>query len=248
MCQVQRLGEVISRRRNSHEIQQLKRVEEIVRYSSESWRARDKELLRNEKKWTIAEGAIYSDFDKNKHIIKEPPSDFKRYYAGVDWGYDHHGSIVILGETDGGKTYIIDGVAEQYKHIDWWVDKAIEFKDKYGDINFYCDTARTEHIADFKRNGIKARFSNKSVIAGIEEVAKRWKNDDLFYVQGSVPRFEEEIYQYRWKPNSTKDEPLKEWDDFLDGLRYAIYTQHLIDSKPKSDTKTKIKRAKQLFG
>ena len=166
--------------------------------------------------WTIAEGAIYSDFDKAKHIISEPPSDFARYYAGVDWGYDHHGSIVILGETADGKTYIIDGVAEQYKHIDWWIDRAVEFQQKYGDINFYCDTARTEHIADFKRNGIKARFSNKSVIAGIGEVAERWNNDQLFYVQGSIPRFEDEIYQYKWKPNSQKDEPLKEYDDVLD--------------------------------
>ena len=198
--------------------------------------------------WTIAEGAIYSDFDKSKHIVKQAPDNIVHYYAGVDWGYDHHGSIVILGETVDGKTYIIDGVAEQYKHIDWWVDRAVEFQQKYGDINFYCDTARTEHIADFKRNGIKARFSNKSVIAGIEEVAKLWKNNQLFYIQGSIPRFEDEIYQYKWKPNSQKDEPLKEWDDVLDSLRYAIYTQHLIDSKPKSDTKTKIKRAKKLFG
>ena len=87
MCQVQRLGEVISRRRNSHEIQQLKRVEEIVRHSSESWRARDKELLHNEKKWTIAEGAIYADFDKDKHIVEKPPDNIVRYYAGVDWGW-----------------------------------------------------------------------------------------------------------------------------------------------------------------
>src|SRR5699024_8560157 len=135
--------------------------------------------------WTIAEGAIYSDFDKDKHIVDMAPDKIARYYAGVDWGYDHHGSIVILGETADGKTYIIDGVAEQYKHIDWWIERAVEFQQKYGDINFYCDTARTEHIADFKRNGIKARFSNKSVIAGIEEVAKLWKNDQLFYVQGS---------------------------------------------------------------
>lgn len=216
MCQVQRLGEVISRRRNSHEIQQLKRVEEIVRYSSESWRARDKELLHNEKKWTIAEGAIYSDFDKDKHIVDKPPESIVRYYAGVDWGYDHYGSIVIIGETADGNVYIVDGVSKQYEEIDYWVEQALRFKSIYGDIDFYADSARPEHVVRFAREGIKVHNARKEVIAGIEEVAKLFKADQLFYVRDSIPRFEDEIYQYRWKPNSIKDEPQKEYDDVLD--------------------------------
>ena len=198
--------------------------------------------------WTVAEGAIYADFDKNIHVVESPPENITRYYAGVDWGYDHYGSIVIIGETDEGVAYIVDGIAEQYKHIDWWIKRAKEFIDEYGKIKFYCDTARPEHIADFKRNGINAMFANKSVITGIEEVAKRFKENKLFYVKGTVPRFEDEIYQYRWKANSTKDEPLKEWDDFLDGLRYAIFSQHLYDEKHANrDYKATAKKARRLF-
>lgn len=198
--------------------------------------------------WTVAEGAIYADFDKNIHVVESPPENITRYYAGVDWGYDHYGSIVIIGETDEGVAYIIDGIAEQYKHIDWWITRAKEFIDEYGKIRFYCDTARPEHIADFKRNGINAMFANKSVIAGIEEVAKRFKENRLFYVKDTVPRFEDEIYQYRWKANSTKDEPLKEWDDILDSLRYAIFSQHLYDEKHTNrDYKATAKKARRLF-
>lgn len=198
--------------------------------------------------WTVAEGAIYADFDKNIHIVDNPPNDIARYYAGVDWGYDHFGSIVIIGETDDGVAYIVDGIAEQYKHIDWWIKQAKEYIAKYGNIKFYCDTARPEHIADFKRNNINAIFANKSVIAGIEEVAKRFKENRLFYVKDTVLRFEDEIYQYRWKANSTKDEPLKEWDDFLDGLRYAIFSQHLYDEKHTNrDYKSTAKKLRGLF-
>ena len=175
--------------------------------------------------WTIAEGAIYADFDKDKHIVKQAPDNIVHYYAGVDWGYDHHGSIVILGETADGATYIVDGIAKQYEEIDYWVEQAHIFKAKYGDIDFYADSARPEHVMRFDREGFKVHNARKEVIAGIEEVAKLWKNDRLFYVQGSIPRFEDEIYQYKWKPNSQKDEPLKEWDDVLDGVRYAIYTE-----------------------
>src|SRR5699024_1092611 len=60
--------------------------------------------------WTVAEGAIYSDFDKGTHVIDKPKYDIVEYYAGVDWGYDHYGSIVILGEDEAGNTYILDGI------------------------------------------------------------------------------------------------------------------------------------------
>lgn len=201
-----------------------------------------------EGKWSVAEGAIYADFDKNVHIVDSPPENITRYYAGVDWGYDHYGSIVIIGETDEGVAYIADGIAEQYKHIDWWIKRAKEFIGEYGKIRFYCDTARPEHIADFKRNGINAMFANKSVITGIEEVAKHFKENKLFYVKGTIPKFEDEIYQYRWKANSTKDEPLKEYDDVLDSVRYALYTQHLDDEKHANrDYKATAKKARRLF-
>ena len=51
------------------------------------------------------------------------------------------------------------------------------------------------------------------------------KEKKLFIKRGVIPRFFDEIYQYKWKPNSTKDEPLKEFDDVLDALRYAIYSK-----------------------
>lgn len=179
--------------------------------------------------WTIAEGAIYADFDKDKHIVEQVPDNIVHYYAGVDWGYDHYGSIVILGETVDGATYIVDGIAKQYEEIDYWVEQARMFKLKYGDIDFYADSARPEHVMRFYREDLNVYNAKKEVIAGIEEVAKLWKNDKLFYVKGSIPRFEEEIYQYKWKPNSQKDEPVKEYDDVLDAVRYAIYSEKMAN-------------------
>ncbi|HEP1490339.1 TPA: PBSX family phage terminase large subunit [Streptococcus pyogenes] len=181
--------------------------------------------------WTIAEGAIYSDYDKSIHEIDTLP-DMVRYFAGVDWGYDHYGSIVIIGEDKRGNYYLVDGIAEQYKEIDWWVDRANEFKEHYGNIIFWSDSARPEHVARFQRERLKARNANKSIVSGIEHIAKLLKENNLFIKRGVIPRFFDEIYQYKWKPNSTKDEPLKEYDDVLDALRYALYSQWLIDNRP----------------
>ncbi|HFR3550392.1 TPA: hypothetical protein ACHVA2_000570 [Streptococcus suis] len=147
---------------------------------------------------------------------------------------DHYGSIVIVGEDAQGKQYLIDGISEQYKEIDWWVERARELQEKYGNITFFADSARPEHVSRFNREGLKTVNADKSVIAGIEVVAKKFKEEKLFIKRGVIPRFFDEIYQYKWKPNSTKDEPLKEFDDVLDALRYAIYSDFVgVGSKIK---------------
>lgn len=99
---------------------------------------------------------------------------------------------------------------------------------KYGDITFYADSARPEHVDRFNNEGIDAMNANKSVLAGIEEVASRFKMNALYIKRGVIPRFFDEIYNYKWKPNSVKDEPLKEFDDVLDALRYAVYSEKIV--------------------
>lgn len=37
-----------------------------------------------------------------------------------------------------------------------------------------------------------------------------------------MDRFKQEVFKYVWHP--TNGEPIKEFDDVLDSLRYAIYT------------------------
>ncbi|MDU5492443.1 MAG: PBSX family phage terminase large subunit [Clostridium perfringens] len=175
--------------------------------------------------WVSAEGIVYQDFNKDIHYISKDRLkviNFTRYFAGVDWGYKHPGAIVVLGEDDKKNLYLIEEIASQYKDIDWWVDKAKEIKSRYGNIKFYCDTARTEHIDRFISKGIRAIYADKSVLSGIEQVAKRFKNKTLFVVREKVERFRKEIFMYAW--NKTTGEPIKQWDDVLDALRYAIYT------------------------
>ena len=183
--------------------------------------------------WTVAEGAIYADYDSNIHVVDELP-DMRRYFAGIDWGYTHYGSIVVVGEGMDGNYYLVDGVAAQFKEIDWWVEQARKLIDIYGNIPFYADSARPEHVARFENEGFDIGNANKSVIAGIELIAKLFKERKLYVKRGFVPRFFDEIYQYRWKENSTKDEPLKEFDDVLDSVRYAIYSDFVIGSTERA--------------
>jgi PBSX family phage terminase large subunit len=179
--------------------------------------------------WVAAEGIVYQDFNKDIHYIHSVKDiNFTRYFAGVDWGYEHFGSIVVIGEDDKGNLYMVKEYAKQHEEIDYWVEVAEQVKATYGNIPFYCDTARPEHIKRFRREGIRAKNADKSVLSGIEEVAKRLKTKSFFIVQDNVERFQKEIYMYVW--NKRTGEPMKEWDDVLDAVRYAIYT----DKKPSN--------------
>ena len=97
-------------------------------------------------------------------------------------------------------------------------------KERYGRVNFYCDTARPEYVKRFKREGLYAKNADKAVLSGIEEVAKLIKTDKLKIVRDKVERFDKEIYMYAW--NERTGEPIKLWDDVLDSLRYALYTHN----------------------
>lgn len=207
-----------------------KRYIDSIKAATPKGKFYDRDILG---KWTVAEGAIYADYDSEIHVVDELP-DMRRYFAGIDWGYTHYGSIVIVGEGVDNNYYLVDGVASQFKEIDWWVEQARKLTDIYGNIPFYADSARPEHVARFDNEGFDISNANKSVIAGIELIAKLFKEQRLYVKRGFVPRFFDEIFQYRWKEGSTKDEPLKEFDDVLDSVRYALYSDYVVNSTERA--------------
>lgn len=178
--------------------------------------------------WVIGEGAIYRDFDKDIHYVDDIPWDnIKSYYAGVDWGYEHYGSIVVIGEAFDGKRYVVEVIAKQHEEIDFWVAQAHMLARKYGlKMPFYCDSARPEHVDRLWKEGLKAINANKAVISGIEEVAKGFKTKTLFVLRTVDDRFDEEIFQYAWDEKTGM--PVKVFDDVMDALRYGLYTRITI--------------------
>lgn len=194
---------------------------ESIKLATPSGMFYDRDILGQ---WVSGEGVVYKDFNQNKHFIKRcdiPLKEITSYFCGVDWGYEHYGSIVLIGEKDG-TYYVIKEIAKQHQEIDFWVEEALKIKREYGSIPFYCDSARPEHVRRFKREGVWAVNADKAVLSGIEVVAKLFKQDKLYIVE-DVKRFKEEIFMYVWKENS--GEPIKLWDDTLDSIRYAIYSK-----------------------
>ena len=175
--------------------------------------------------WVASEGVVYVNFNKDKHYIKETDIkdvQFKKYFAGVDFGWEHFGSMVVIGLGLDDKYYLLKEYAYQHKDVECWVNIAKDIIKEYGNINFYCDYARPDYINKLRVNGIRALNGRKEVIEGISTIATLFKTNKLLILEDNVNLFKKEIYNYVWAKG--KDEPIKQNDDVLDSLRYAIYT------------------------
>lgn len=175
-------------------------------------------------RWVNAEGIVYQDFTDKLYINTLDGLNFTSYFAGVDWGYEHYGAICVFGECDNGDVVMIEEHAAKHREIEYWTKTAKEITERYGNIPFYCDTARPEHIARFRREGLRALNADKAVLSGIEQVARRFKTGTLKIYRYKRLRFEDEISMYAW--NEKTGEPIKLYDDVLDCIRYAIYTHY----------------------
>lgn len=197
-------------------------VESIVK-STPSGMFTDRDIYG---RWVNAEGIVYKDFTDENYVTKQQINamHFIDFFCGVDWGYEHYGAILVFGETEDGKIVMLEENAHQHWEIDQWAAVAIRIKNRYGDIPFYCDTARPEHVQRFRREGLRAVNADKAVIPGIEKVATRIKEKKLLIYDAAAKRFRDEISQYAW--NEKTGEPVKMMDDVMDSIRYAIYTHY----------------------
>lgn len=185
--------------------------------------------------WVAGEGLVYPDFNENNNIINEEEFEkIKRdyeleYYCGLDWGFEHKGSIVVMADDENGNTYLVKEFTYQHKQIDFWLDLAHDIQTEYGyNIPFYCDSARPEYVEKFRDENIEAINAFKSIMYGVELIAGKISNFHFEAVKNNLMDFEKEIYQYVWDEKTGK--PLKQdgMDDTMDAMRYAVATKHYL--------------------
>ncbi|KRN13454.1 PBSX family phage terminase [Fructilactobacillus fructivorans] len=183
--------------------------------------------------WVSGEGLVYQDYNEKDNTItaqqfnKVKQEHTLSYYCGLDWGFEHKGSIVLMADDEDGNTYLVKEWTYQHRQIEYWMEVAKEIQQQYGlAIPFYCDSARPEYVARFQDANIKAINAYKARMTGTEEIADIIHNNKFMAVKDNLMDFETEIYQYTW--NEKAGEPIKKdgMDDCMDALRYAVATKN----------------------
>ena len=140
-------------------------------------------------------------------------------FYGLDFGYVHPLVLVKVCHYQGAN-YVKELL---YKSGLTPSEIIREVKDHISDRKpVYCDAAEPKSIEELYRGGINAQAANKEVWPGILKV----KSYPLFIHKDSR-NIIRELQSYKWrkdKNDNVIDEPVKENDDAMDAMRYAIFT------------------------
>ena len=190
-----------------------------IKESTATGSAYDRDILG---KWVASEGIVYKDFSESENVCNEIP-EIQYYLIGVDWGYEHYGVVAVLGYGVDEKYYLIEYIAKQRELVsDYWKLEIKKLSDKYKPKSIYCDTARADHINELRKLGVNAKNANKSVKEGNDYIGSLYKQRKLMIPKHLLNgRYYEEIYSYVFGNN---DEPKKEYDDVMDTIRYALFS------------------------
>lgn len=174
------------------------------------------------------EGLVYKEFDRDRHIY-EPNSlkvSFVESIAGVDFGFTHPCAVISIGKDADGNYYVTQ---EWYKtgrteaQIAEYV-RSCSFNAVYPDPE---SPSAIQALVEKRVPVIEVNKNKDSVRNGINIVRELFKRNRLKISRDCVNLIAElETYSYAAKGDGMyePENPVKEHDDALDALRYALMT------------------------
>ena len=173
------------------------------------------------------EGLVYEDFGE-QDIIEPVVIPFKEVIAGIDWGFNHPSAIIVIGITQLNEFYIIDEYCSSGKTTSELIEKAKYFQSIYKVRLWYPDPAEPDRLEEMRRAGLYPREVNKgsgSIIRGIDAVRSLIR-ENRFKVFNTCKHTIDEfsVYHYPEEGEVKDEEPVKEYDDAMDAIRYAVFT------------------------
>lgn len=161
---------------------------------------------------------IYTKYD----LIDKLPEGEE--IMGLDFGFNHPTSLsdVVLKDDD---IYTKELIYETHLTNDDLIAKMEELKISKT-IKIYADAedpARIKAIKDAGYNIVAALKDAQSVKNGIDFIKAR-----KLSITKDSPHGQKELQTYSWKTKGEQvlDEPVKLRDDFVDSIRYAVYTYY----------------------
>ncbi|MFD5231008.1 PBSX family phage terminase large subunit [Streptomyces qaidamensis] len=197
--------------------------------------------------WVVAEGAIYSEWDEDRHAVDELPP-MRRHWLGVDYGTTNPFSAVLLGLGVDDRLYAVaewrfDSRAAHRSMTDAQYSAAVRAwladMDVAPEWTFIDPSAKSFSTQLWQDGHPGVARADNTVADGIRSVAALLAAGRL-YVHRSCDGLLGELPGYSWDPKATErgeDAPLKINDHSCDALRYAIHStshewRHLLTARP----------------
>ena len=187
--------------------------------------------------WVAAEGAVYQGWEPMKMLKKHSVSNV--IAVGIDYGTNHptagyaigvgaSGCLEVCAEWSpnlerGGHRRMTD--AQLADSLEAWLE-LLPSQPRY----LYCDPAAASFREELKQRGMVTYRADNSVLDGIRQIDSLLNAGELM-IDPSCKQLQKEMSSYRWDSKATEkgiDAPIKENDDHVDALRYAVRSSRHI--------------------
>lgn len=194
----------------------------------------EREYLCN---FDAGEGLVYP-FDEGFHVKEPPPpSSFREFHIGGDFGWSDPAALLlsgIQGHGDDATVWLLDESYESEIANSTWDKRAVDMATsvaQYGRVTFWPDPSRPERAHDWRNLGLTVGHTDNDIDAGIGRVAEllftrstedgeRWSR---MYVSPKCRNTIMEIGKYRRKKlhdGTFSEQPEDKWNHLMDCLRY----------------------------
>ncbi len=178
--------------------------------------------------WVVAEGLIYTMFNKDFHVVPDAPRPYDRYYISIDYGTANPTSMGLWARA-GGKWYRI----REYYYNSRKVGRQLTDEEYYAELEklagdlpiraVIVDPSAASFIEVIRRHGrFYVEKASNSVLDGIRDVATRLQSGDIFICSCCTDCIRE-FGLYRWDEKAPMDRPIKENDHAMDEVRYFVH-------------------------
>ncbi|MEG1492299.1 MAG: PBSX family phage terminase large subunit [Oscillospiraceae bacterium] len=177
--------------------------------------------------WTVAEGLVYTMFNKAFHVVADAPRPYDDYYLSVDYGTINPTSAGLWGRSMGKwyriREYYFDSRREGLQRTDEEHYEQLELLAGALPVSrVIVDPSAASFIEVIRRHRrFRVEGASNMVLSGIREVATHLQLGDIFICEGCRDCIRE-FGLYRWDEKSTEDKPLKTDDHSMDDLRYFV--------------------------
>ena len=188
-------------------------------------------------KWAAFEGLVYP-FDPGKHIVKrfEIPRDWRRVLA-VDFGFDHPFVCQWWAISPSDRWYMYREIYHTRRTVAKHAPDIKKYCKEDGiEPMVFCDHD-AEDAATLRENGIYTELAKKDRLAGQQSVFDLFDQHRVYFMPDSLVELDQRLVMekrpqktvdefgfYIWA-NKQKEDMIKEKDDGMDTMRYAIHTE-----------------------
>ena len=202
------------------------------------------------------EGLVYKEFNRERHTTSDEPIKIIEHIAGVDFGFNHPAAVIH--------------VKRDYDGVYWVTDEWVRTKRTEIQIAEYVSSCKFNKIYPDPENPSAVQVMNDhglpvyevvkgkgSVQSGINKVRELFKQNRIMINKKCKNLILElETYSYdqdkvaRGDVEYASENPIKEHDDALDALRYAITGSFELTVRPQEEEEAErlLARLKQKPG